>query len=69
MREVTRNQRLLFRDQDLFLAQKIEVGVTSGPCIDDGGKVVGKIVGVPLVIKGSLNAAWGVPMILPSFQG
>ena len=24
---------------DLFLTQKIEVGVTAGPCIDNGGKV------------------------------
>jgi hypothetical protein len=35
-----------FRDCDLFLAQKIEVGVTAGSRIDDGGKVLGKIVGV-----------------------
>jgi hypothetical protein len=28
-----------------FLAQKIEVGVTAGTRIDDGGKVSGKIVG------------------------
>ena len=38
--------RVLFPDQDLFLAQKIEVGVTAGTHIDDGGKVPGKIVGV-----------------------
>jgi hypothetical protein len=37
---------ILFRDQDLFLAQKIEVGVTAGTRIDDGGKVPRKIVGV-----------------------
>jgi hypothetical protein len=34
-----------FREEDLFLAQKIEVGVTAGTRIDDGGKVPGKIVG------------------------
>src|SRR5580658_2992851 len=38
--------RIPCRDQDLFLAQKIEVGVTAGTRIDDGGKVPGKIVGV-----------------------
>ena len=37
--------RILFRSLDLFLAQKIEVGVTAGARIDDGGKVAGKIVG------------------------
>ena len=37
---------ILFRNLDLFLAQKIEVGVTAGTRIDDGGKVPGKIVGV-----------------------
>ena len=38
--------RILFRKQDLFLTQKIEVGVTAGTHIDDGGEVPGKIVGV-----------------------
>ena len=41
-----KRSRIPFRDQDLFLAQKIEVGVTAGTRIDDGGKVPGKIVGV-----------------------
>src|SRR5580692_7875364 len=44
--------RILFRDQDLFLAQKIEVLVTAGTRIDDGGKVLGKIVGVTGVHQG-----------------
>ena len=29
--------RILFPNQDLFLAQEIKVGVTAGACIDDGG--------------------------------
>ena len=32
-------------EEDLFLAQKIEVGVTAGMRIDDGGEVSGNIVG------------------------
>ena len=36
-------------EQDLFLAQKIKVGVTAGTRIDDGGKVPGNIVGVTIV--------------------
>src|SRR5580704_619212 len=44
--------RILFRDPDLFLAQNIEVGVTAGTRIDDGGKVSGKIVGVTGVHQG-----------------
>ena len=35
--------------EDLFLAQKIEVGVAAGTRIDDGGKVSGEIVSVPVV--------------------
>ncbi len=47
---VTRNSAgLRLRDQDLFLAQEIEVLVTTGTRIDDGGKVPGKIVGVTAV--------------------
>jgi hypothetical protein len=38
--------RIQFSVQDLFLAQKIKVGVTAGPQKDDGGEVPGKIVGV-----------------------
>src|SRR5580700_11944817 len=47
-----KHSRILFRDQDLFLAQKIEVLVTAGTRIDDGGKVLGKIVGVTGVHQG-----------------
>ena len=43
---------ILFRNQDLFLAQKIQVGLPAGTRIDDGRKVAGKIVGVTLVIQG-----------------
>jgi hypothetical protein len=47
---MTRNpEEFWVRDQDLFLAQKIEVSVTAGARIDDGGKVLGKIVGVTAV--------------------
>ena len=45
-------QQILFPNQDLFLAQKIEVGVAAGARIDDGGKVPGKIVGVTVVNTG-----------------
>jgi hypothetical protein len=38
-------QQNTVRNHDLFLAQKIEVGVTAGASIDDGGKVVREIVG------------------------
>ena len=34
----------MFRNHDLFLAQKIEVGVTAGLRIDNGGKVSGNTV-------------------------
>src|ERR1700746_2447726 len=47
-----KSSRILFRDQDLFLAQKIEVLVTAGTRIDDGGKVAGNIVGVTAVSHG-----------------
>jgi len=48
------------RCEDLFLAQKIEVGVTAGASIDDGGKVSGEIVGVTTLViqrkcKGNLQ--------------
>jgi hypothetical protein len=33
-------------NRELFLAQKVKVGVTAGTSINDGGKVLGKIVGV-----------------------
>jgi hypothetical protein len=60
------------RDQDLFLAQKIEVSVTAGARIHDGGKVLGKIVGVTAVderkSKGNLQSDLRLPMVLPSFQ-
>jgi hypothetical protein len=63
-----------FRGKGLFLAQKIDVGVTAGTRIDDGGKVPGKIVGVTSSIlqlksKGTFNATWEAPMILPSLHG
>lgn len=47
--EYERPGAILFRDQDLFLAQKIEVGVTAGARIDNRGKVPGKIIGVTSV--------------------
>ena len=34
-----KSTKILFRNHDLFLAQKIEVGVTAGAGIDNGGKV------------------------------
>jgi hypothetical protein len=40
---------ILFPNQDLFLAQKIEVGRTAGTRIDDGGQVAGKIVRITLI--------------------
>src|ERR1700751_4492297 len=57
--------RILFRDQDLFLAQKIEVGLTARARIDDGGKVARKIVCVAIVsqgkCKGDLQCDLGRP--------
>jgi hypothetical protein len=57
--------RILFRDRDLFLAQKIEVGVTARARIDDGRKVSGTKVGVAAVIygksKGDLQRDLGRP--------
>src|SRR5580692_8523908 len=50
-RGVERPNRIVFRNQDLFLAQKIEVLVTAGTRIDDGGKVPGKIVGVTVIFQ------------------
>ena len=52
--------------RDSFLAQKIEVGVTAGTRIDDGGKVPGKIVGVTWCVcqrkaKGDLQRDLGRP--------
>ena len=48
---------------DLFLAQKIEVGVTAGTRIDDGGKVTREVVGEALVVlvkrKGELERDLG----------
>jgi hypothetical protein len=38
-------------DEDLFLTQKIEVGVTAGAGVDDGGKVPREIVGVTIRIR------------------
>ena len=66
--------RILFRERNLFLTQKIQVGVTAGARIDDGGKVPRKIVGVTSCVcqgkrKGDLQRACGAPMALPSFQG
>jgi hypothetical protein len=41
---------------DLFLAQKIEVGVAAGTSIDDGGKVAGEIIGVAIdTLEGDLK--------------
>jgi len=51
MRAATRKRGILIRDQDLFLAQKIKVGMTAGARIDDGRQVPGKIVGVTVVIQ------------------
>jgi len=39
------------RTGKLFLAQKIEVGVTAGTRKNDGGKVPGEIVGIVIVIR------------------
>src|SRR5580658_628502 len=47
-----RPSRIPFPDQDLLLAQKIEVSVTAGTRIDDGGKVPGKIVGIAAITQG-----------------
>ena len=41
-----KHSRILFRDQELFLAQKIEVGVTAGArvgIVDDEGKGKGDL--------------------------
>jgi hypothetical protein len=38
-------------DEDLFLAEKIEVGVTAGAGVDDGGKVPREIVCVTTLIR------------------
>ena len=51
---------------DLFLTQKIEVGVTAGTQIDNGGKVPGEIVGVTTGViqrksKGDLQCDLGCP--------
>ena len=47
MQATTRNPaEFCFPTRDLFLTQKIEVGVAAGTHVDDGGKVPGKIVGV-----------------------
>ena len=53
-------------EQDLFLAQKIKVGVTAGTRIDDGGKVPGNIVGVTTIVsqrecKGDFQGDLGCP--------
>ena len=50
--------------RDLFLAQKIEVGVTAGSRINDGRKVPGKVVGITVEIhqrkgKGDLQRDLG----------
>ena len=37
--------------KDLFLAKKIQIGMTTGPRVDDGGKVPGKIVGIAVVFQ------------------
>jgi|BogFormECP03_OM3_1039632.scaffolds.fasta_scaffold04724_2 hypothetical protein len=37
---------LRLRDQDLLRAEKIEVGVTAGTSVDDGGEIPRKIVGI-----------------------
>jgi hypothetical protein len=41
--------RILFRDQDLVLAQKIEFSVTTGPRINDGRKIPEKIMSANFV--------------------
>src|ERR1700758_3248006 len=55
-----------FDDQELFLAQEIEVGMTAGARIDDGGKVSREIVGVTADVskrecKGNLQRKLGRP--------
>ena len=63
-RRFKKSDRILLLDQALFLTQKIEVGVTAGTRIDDGGKVAGKIVGVTACViqgkgKGNLQRELG----------
>jgi len=41
--------------QELFLAQKIEVGVAAGTGIDDGGKITRKIVPVTAALSQGKN--------------
>ena len=40
-----KSTKILFRNHGLFLAHKIEVGVTTGAGVDDGGEVSGNTVG------------------------
>src|SRR5579864_3693377 len=52
--------RILFRNEDLFLAQKIKVSVTTGARIDDSRKVTREVVGISITIiqgksKGNLQ--------------
>jgi hypothetical protein len=65
---------ILIRDQDLFLAQKIEVGLAAGTRVDDGGKVPGKIVGVTVGVlqgesKRDLHRDLGSPDDFAVFPG
>src|SRR5713101_6554236 len=57
---------MLFSNQNLFLAQKIKVGLAGRTRIDDGGKVLGKIIGDTACIihgksKGDLQRDLGRP--------
>lgn len=51
--------RILSRHPDLFLTQQIEIGVTAGVRIDDGGKVLGKIVDVSPECEGDFQRDLG----------
>src|SRR5262249_32790110 len=56
----------VFRNHDLFLAQKIQVGVTAGTHIDDCRKVTGKIICPTVTVKqwkskGELQRDLGCP--------
>jgi hypothetical protein len=44
----TNDQTFRHSERHLFLAQKVEVCVAAGSRIDDGGEVLGEIVGVTI---------------------
>ena len=63
-----------FRGRDLFLAQEIEVGVAAWACVDNGGKIPGKIVCVTTAVsqgegKGNLQRDLRSPGQFPLLQG